>query len=250
MLDIALDGRALSLALVVFIAGCLLAWVFRRYEVTDSTGMIVLVALPVLTYGVASGFISKVTAPGGWAAEFRQVAAQVIRPARLVDEVEDLAIIEKAGLDAIREQRDAVEPGKPIAISLTLGRSGYYSEMAIAEYIRAFLTFDPNLTVIFLEPDGRFAASANGNSVLAALELQDYDQRFVRALEAADILALRRLLVLTTNSVGGETTNAEALRLMLQDGVDAMVKTEGGRPQGIVRRDQIVSHLMLTLANG
>ena len=36
---------------------------------------------------------------------------------------------------------------------------------------------------------------------------------------------------------------------MLQDGVDAMVKTEGGRPQGIVRRDQIVSHLMLTLAN-
>ena len=66
----------------------------------------------------------------------------------------------------------------------------------------------------------------------------------------ADILALRRLVVLTANSVGAETTNAEALRLMLQDGVDAMVKTEGGRPQGIVRRDQIVSHLMLTLADG
>ena len=85
--------------------------------------------------------------------------------------------------------------------------------------------------------------------MLAPLELQDYDQRFLRALEAADILALQRLVVLTTNSVGAETTNAEALRLMLQDGIDAMVKTEAGKPKGIVRRDEIVSRLMLTLAS-
>lgn len=245
-----LDPQALSLALIVFAVACFLAWIFRRYQVTDSTGLIVLIALPVLTYGAASGFIEKVTAPGGWAAEFRSVAAAAISPAPLVEEVEDLSLIEKAGLSGLQEQRRKVEPGKPIAITLTLGRTGYYSEPAIAQYIRAFLTFDPHLTIIFLRPDGQFAASANSNSVLAAIELEEYGARFLDALENDRIPELQELVVLTTNSVGADTTNAEALERMVQDGVDSMVKTVDGRPEGIVRRDQIVSHLMLGLAEG
>ncbi len=106
--------------------------------------------------------------------------------------------------------------------------------------------------MIFLENDtGRFVASSNGNSVLAALELQDNDQRFVRALEAADLLALRRLIVLTTNSVEADTTNAEALQMMVADGVDAIVKTDpAGNAVGLVRRDEIISRLMVKLAAG
>jgi predicted transcriptional regulator len=68
-------------------------------------------------------------------------------------------------------------------------------------------------------------------------------------MEEADLLALRRLLVLTTKAVGAETTNAEALRMMLADGVDSIVKTDPrGRPIGIVRREVIVSQLLVKLA--
>ena len=247
-----IDAKALGVAIAVFILAALVAWGLKRLQVTDSVGFIALIVLPFAAYGVASGYVQKISLPGGWAAEFRQIASDTIKPTRLADEVQDLSIIEKAGLSALQDQRDTLEIGKPIAISLRIGRGGYYSEQAIAEYVRAFLPFDPNLTVIFLENDtGRFVASSNGNSVLAALELQDYDQRFVGALEDADLLALRRLVVLTTNSVEADTTNAEALQMMVADGVDAIVKTDpAGLAVGLVRRDEIISRLMVKLAAG
>jgi hypothetical protein len=248
----AIDQTALGVAVAVFLIAAAVAWGLKRLQVTDSVGFIVLIVLPFLAYGVATGYVQKISLPGGWAAEFREIATDTIEPTRLAEEVQDLSIIEKAGPGALQAERDALEIGKPIAISLRIGRGGYYSERAIAEYIRAFLPFDPNLTVIFLEQEsGRFVASSNGNSVLAALELQDYDQRFVRAMEEADLLALRRLIVMTANSASDSTTNAEALRTMVADGVDALVKTDsGGRAVGLVRRDEIISRLMVKLASG
>lgn len=247
-----LDTRALVVAAIVFFVALAVAYLLKRFQITDSIGFIAIVVLPLAAYGIVSGYVSKLSAPGGWAAEFREIAGTRIKPSRLVDEVQDLDIIEKAGLDALREAREGLEPGKPVAISLRLGRSGYYSEQAIATYIRAFLTFDPNLTVIFIEAgNGRFVASSNGIAVLAALELQDYDRRFVQALESSDLLALRRLVVLTTNSVDAETTNAQALQMMVADGVDAVVKTDAaGMAVGLVRRDEIISRLMVELARG
>lgn len=251
-----LDVSALCVAILVFVVVAAVSWLAKRFAVTDGVGFIALIALPVAAYGVVSGYISKINLPGGWGAEFRAIAAATIKPSPLVEEVSDLEIIEKAGLEALQRYREQVVPGKPIAISLELGRRGYYSEQVIAEYIRAFLTFDPLLTVIFVEHPGteqngtkHFVASTNGLSVLAALELTDYDRRFVRALDDADLLALRRLVVLTTNSVSRDTTNAEALRMMLEDGVDSIVKVDAQQvATGIVRRDVIVSQLLVTLA--
>ena len=247
-----IDYNAIIVAFAVFIVGVAIAWANKRYELTDSIGFIALIILPFVAYGVASGYIAKISVPGGWAAEFREIARAEIKPTKLTDEVEDLRVFEKGGLARLEQFREQVEIGKPIAISLRIGRQGFYNERAIAEYIRSFLTFDPDLTMIFVEErSGQFVASANGNSVLAALELQGFNQRFLEALENADLLALRRLVVLTANSVDADTTNAQALQMMISDGVDAIVKTDpGGLPVGIVRRDEIVSRLMVRLAGG
>ncbi len=127
---------------------------------------------------------------------------------------------------------------------------------AIILYIKTFLTFDPDLTIIFVnDRTGRSNASTNASSVLAALTLQrgdgSYDDSFVRALEAGDLIALQRLVVLTTSSVTAETTNAEALRMMVDDGVNSIIKVDAeGTAVGIVRRDQIISSLMLGLTDG
>lgn len=246
----AINTTAFVSAFVVFFCTAVAAWVVKRYEVTDSAGLLAILLLPLATYGVASGYVSKFSAPGGWAAEFRSVARARIEPTRLVEEIEDVSIIEKAGLDAIQRYRESLVPGRPVAVSLRLGRPGAYSPQVIAEYIRAFITFDPNLTVIFVEDaSNRFVASSNGASVLAALDLTEGQGRFLRAMEDADVLDLRRLLVLTTSAAREATTNAEALQIMVSDGVGSLVKVDDlGRPAGIVRRDEIVSRLMLKLA--
>ena len=102
-----------------------------------------------------------------------------------------------------------------------------------------------------LREQRRFAGSSNGNSVVAALELEleSGNQRFLSAIESADVLKLRDLIVLTTTSVTPATTNSEALEMMLRDGVDSVVAVdERRRATGIVRRDEIVSRLMVKLA--
>jgi hypothetical protein len=247
-----IDTPALWLALGVFVVAVVVAWVLRRFQITDGVGFVTVVILPLAAYGVASGYVAKITIPGGWAAEFRQIAAAKITPTPLAEAVEDLSIIEKGGIDAIRGYRESLEPGKPIAISLTLGRQGYYSQTAIAEYIRAFLTLDSGLTVIFVDQaTGQFVASSNANSVLAAVEVEGGEQPFIWALESSDLDALRKLVILTTATVTETTSNADALKAMVADGVDSIVKINaGGTPIGLVRRDEIVSRLMITLASG
>ena len=113
-----LDYSALVIASAVFVLAVFVAWLLRRFQITDSIGFITVVILPMLAYGVASGYIAKISLPGGWAAEFRQVASAQIRPAPLAEEVEDLQVIEKAGVSAIQSYRDSHVPGQPIAISL------------------------------------------------------------------------------------------------------------------------------------
>ena len=141
-----LDLKALIVAGLVFVVALFVAWALKRFQITDSVGFIAIILLPLAAYGVASGYVKKISAPGGWAAEFREIASAQIKPTRLADEVEDLTIVEKAGPQVLEEARARLDPGKPVAISLRVGRQGYYSEQAIATYIRAFLSFDPNLT--------------------------------------------------------------------------------------------------------
>lgn len=247
-----LDPQAFWLAVVVFFLALAVAWALKRFQITDGVGFITVILLPIAAYGVASGFVAKITLPGGWAAEFRQIAAAKIAPSPLADAVEDLSIIEKGGIAAIQGYRDSLQPGKPLAISLQFGRDGYYSQDAIAEYIRAFLTFDPDLTILFVdEATGTFVASSNANSVLAAVEVAGGQQPFISALESGDLDRLRSLVALTTATVSATTTNAEALQAMVADGVDSIIKTSDDRVAiGLVRRDEIVSRMMITLASG
>jgi hypothetical protein len=245
-----IDTQALGLAIVVFLVAVSVAWALKRFQITDGVGFITVIILPIAAYGVASGYVAKISLPGGWAAEFRQIAAARITPSPLSDAVDDLNIIEKEGLAGIKRYRESLHPGKPIAISLALGRPGYYSQDVIAEYIRAFLTFDPNLTVIYVDQvTGKFVASSNANSVLAAVEVKGGQQPFIQALETGNLESLRALVVLTTATVSETTSNSEALQAMVADGVDSMIKTDAnGIAIGLVRRDEIVSRLMITLA--
>ena len=71
---------ALIFAFGVFVIASGMAWVLKRFEIADNVGFVALLVLPVVAYGVASGFVSKILTPGGWAAEFREIATAEISP--------------------------------------------------------------------------------------------------------------------------------------------------------------------------
>jgi CBS-domain-containing membrane protein len=191
------------------------------------------------------------TAPGGWGAKFREVAGERIEPTPLGEEIEDINIIEKSSMEALEQRRETLTPGRALAMTLQLGRRGYYNDRVIGDYTRTLLTFDPNLTVLFVDADGRFVASSNGASVMAAMQGGEQGQRLVDAIERADLLEIKRLVGHTTSAAKPGLTNAEALDIMRKDGVESLIAVDdSGRPVGIVRRDDIVARLLVKLASG
>lgn len=244
------DSGALGIAFAVFAVAVLVAWLIKRFQITDSVGFLVVILLPFAAYGVASGYVAKVTLPGGWAAEFRQTAAAKVQSTDLIAEAQPIDVIAKGSAIDIPQIRDGLTIGHPLAISLQLGRQGYYRPDAIATYLRTSLAFDPDLTVIFLDvQSGAFVASTSGKSVLAAVDMEASADRLVDAVERGNLDDLARLVGLTRSFVTDTTTNTQALQMMQDDGVDALIRLdEGGAPTGVVRRDTIIGKLMLTLA--
>ena len=249
MLD-TLDTSALFIALAVFVLAVLVAWLLKRYQITDSVGFLVVVVLPFAAYGVASGYIAKIALPGGWALEFRQIAAARVQPTDLVAEAQTIDVIQKGSAGDIPAIRDGLTVGNPLAVSLQLGRQGYYQPTVIAQYVRAFMAYDPDLTVIFVDgQSGGFVASASGQSVLAVVDEMGTGHRLVNAIELGNIDELAGLVLLTKGRVTAATTNTQALQQMQDDGVDALIKVNAaGLPTGVVRRSVILGKLMLTLA--
>ncbi len=246
-----LDTNALLAAVVVFVVGGLFALVLRRFDIKDGVVFLTLLLLPFAVYGVGSGYISELTAPGGWGAKFRTWAGKDIEPTPLGDEIEDINIIEKSSLEALEQRRETLTPGRALAMTLQLGRGGYYNDRVIGAYTRTLLTFDPNLTVVFVDGDGRFVASSNGASVLAAMESGDQGQRLVDAIAGGDLLEIKRLVGHTNNAAKPGVTNPEAHDAMLRDGVESLIAVDdAGRPVGVVRRDDIVARLPVKLASG
>ena len=246
---IGLDMRALIVAGVVFLIAAGVAFALKRFDIKDGIVIVTLLILPAATYGIVSGYIAEISAPGGWGAKFRELAAQNIEPTPLAAEIEDLSIVEKSGLAALDERRATLVPGKPVAMTLQLGRRDYYSDSVIAAYARTLLTFDPKLTVIFVDENGRFVASSSGTSVMAAMQSGEQGSELVNAIENADLLRIKDLVGQTTNSVTVSTSNTAALAVMLRDGVESIVAIDDmQRPIGVVRRDDIVARLIVKLS--
>lgn len=247
-----LDVTALWAAGIILALGLVLALGLKWTGIQDGVTFIALMVLPLVVYGVASGMVAEFSAPGGWGAKFRDVAGNAVDPAPLEAdaeaEFERLSIVEKRGMSALEAHRATLEPGEPVAMTLVLGRSGY-TPQASARYARVLLSVDPGLTVIFVDAEGRFVASASGASMLAALENEEQGWELIEAIGAGDIARVEEHVGLTTESLEAGTTNAEALEAMLGIGASSLVVVdESERPVGVIRREDIVAKMLVKLA--
>lgn len=234
----------------VLVAGILLAFGIKHFSLGDSVTFLALMLLPLLTYGVASGMVQEFAAPGGWSAKFREVADQPVQPAPLAKLAFEGDMVAKGGADFLQEVTAELTPGKPLALTLQLGRRGYYDPRAIAEYIRVMSAADPALAVVVVDGDGRYVASARGATVAQQLPSPDFSNALIAAIESGKSEAVLALPGFSHQAIADTASNVQALEKMEAENLSRLVALDAdGRPQGFVLRDQIVSQLLIGLAS-
>jgi hypothetical protein len=242
--------EAVFASVAVLAAGILLAFGIKRFSLGDSVTFLALMLLPLLTYGVASGMVQEFTAPGGWGAKFREAAEKPVQPAPLAKLAFEGDLVAKGGADYLNEVTARLTPGKPLALTLQLGRSGYYDPRAIAEYIRVISTADPAVAVVVVDPDGRYVASARGATVAQQLPSPEFANALISAIESGNAEAILALPGFSHQAIADSANNVQALEKMETEDVTRLVALDAdGRPVGFVLRDQIVSQLLISLAS-
>jgi len=244
---------AIAYAIASVPIAILLALILKRFQIGESTTFIALLLLPLGVWGVTSGAISEFSA-GGVTLKFREAAEAKVKISPLTDVVEDFQAIEKGGLSAIEGFTRALTPGKPIALVLKLGRPNYYVPSAVVLYLQALSSFDPELTLVVTDADGKFMVAADGRAVINFLTGQNdfqAQEQFREALNAPDASRLVELPGFTSEAIAADATNAQALSKMDELARRTLVALDsGGRPKGLAKRDAIVTHLLVQLASG
>jgi hypothetical protein len=163
--------------------------------------------------------------------------------------------VEKGGLEALQNAGHAVDRGKPVALTLQLGRERYYQRSAVRMYIETLRIADPQMTVLFPDRERRFVVMAEATAVLGLLKEPQQSQPpeqqdgLIRAIENNDVAFLRSLPGFHWQTITSERTNAEALQLMREADARAMVVVDSEqRPIGVVKRDDIMARLLVELA--
>lgn len=235
-------------ALIALAAGlALLAILVNWQDEIDSAVFIALLFFPLIAYALFSGAVSEISGPGGWGAKFRSVAQQ---PVDIDAEIEPMSVVEKADPQKLERQVDQLSSQGSVAMQMMVGDGPpYYSAMAVNAYLDALRRIDPQLIIVIADTDKRFLASTDAMSLDRLTRLDSLMDDFLGHLRDENLTGIRTLLPLTSRSVQRGASNAVALKIMLEDGVDNLVVTdEFAKPVGVVKRDKIVARLMAELA--
>ncbi len=234
---------ALLAAVASLIVAAIVAVGFSRNGVSDGLVVVAILIVPLIVYLTASGAVTEIGGPGGLSAKFRAVAGA---PVDTSADIDDLQFIARGQVQDLRGRARSLAPGKPVALTFRSGMP--YDRVTIEDYLELLLKIDRDLTIVFLDDQGRLVASADGPSVSSVINNDHYGAEFQKAAETADVAALRNLIPVTTTAIARNETNGSALRKMLEDRVRSMVAVdEGRRPVGVVRRDDVVARMMAKL---
>jgi hypothetical protein len=236
----------------VFLIAVVLLFVRSRMkEKFDGTTFVAILLVPLIVYGILSGRLAEFSA-AGVSAKFQAVAQAEIDPTAIVKEAEQLDVVSKAGSSVLSEFVTRLDPRHPNAVSLSVGRQGYYQPEAIETYIRTLQTVGSGSFVVFVDDTtGKFIGSAGADQVLALLADPDTSRNFMEELERPGDPPFSGFRFLVREWLSPTDTNAQALDKFLASGAQALVVLdERGNPTGLVDRDRLMTKLMKTLAAG
>lgn len=241
---------AIFVALGALVIGMALAFVINRLKLGDSATFIALLFTPLLLYGVASGKIQEFSAgSSGVSAKFREIAESKVTPVSEQIHPVEPEIIEKGSTAALLSTAQRLPRNKPAALSLQLGRSNYYSVPATIQYIETLTRVDTELTVLIVDGNGKFVAMVEAATILGYLKDPAQGPQLIEAIGNGNISYLKMLPGFVFESLSEKTTNSDALQRMRELNTKTMVVVDDtGKPRGIVKRTDLVAHLLESLA--
>ncbi|MGR9044558.1 MAG: CBS domain-containing protein [Gammaproteobacteria bacterium] len=204
------------------------------------TTWVAIALAPTLIWLLSSGQLAELS---GFGVAFKLREA-IARPFSLnLDglkiEPEVLPANEKEGISEIPKFIEK----RVTAMTLQVGRRGYYFGPAIMEYLDRLTRYDFFRYVVFIDGAGKFIGLVPARTFYDQLRTQNID--IVSVIEQGDIKILNGLV---TNTVSNSNNKREVLEKMAKGNVAELpVVDDENRFIGIIDRDKLTSSIVLAL---
>lgn len=163
-----------------------------------------------------------------------QVDGNLIKPEKIV-------IQEKGGIRKIEEFKQ----NRVAALTLEIGKKGYYLNHAIEEYLRELTPYSFFKYVLFKNKSGEFHGIISGIKLLEELQTNNID--LVQHIESGNISQIPGLSEI---SVQSGTSKQRALQLMDSNGLSELpVVNEFQSFIGVIERNKITSSIVVQLVS-
>jgi hypothetical protein len=230
--------------------GLAVVWFARKVAgVQDGAVLAAFVIVPALLYLALRGSLAELRGPGGWAATFIRVArARVSAAGETLDVSEDVQIIEKESMAGLTNRVSTLRPDQPILMTITLGK--VYTDTEIQGYLQTLSSFPRVRLVVLLDGSGVFVACMSPVELGGLMRSNALSASFLQAVSRGDTREVLLYPGTLRHIVPTSATNADALSAMTASNLGPIaVLDEGRRLRGVVEREQLVSKLVLSLAN-
>lgn len=245
------ERRAIAFSALFLILGLFVVWFTTMVLKVEGDAILVsLLLAPVLVYLILSGKIKELRAPGGLAITFAETATasvtavwETVQPSE-----EDMQIVVKEGVQALERKRQTLNEAQPIVMTMVLGRGRYYNTEDTLRYIDVLSQFRNFRFVVFVDDSDRFVAYMPISSLKGILRVPELGEHLIYAVNEGQVQDLFRFPGVVRETISTQSTNAEALREMTRQNLEALVVIDENRHlRGVVERKQVLSRMMLAL---
>jgi CBS domain-containing protein len=156
-------------------------------------------------------------------------------------------MVGKGDLSRLHKKIEEMNEVDPVVLTLTFG-GGHYTLVALQKYMEGLSRSRNFKLVVFLTKDKGFLAYMPSWAAKTVLNTPNLGEEFVKVINDGDANKLFQYASVVRKPISTRSTQAEALREMLDRNIEAMpVTDETNQLQGIAEREQILSRMMLAL---
>jgi CBS domain-containing protein len=250
------DAKALTLVILFLLISLGVVAVLKSILINvDGATIIAFVLSPLVIYALTSGQLSEFTGPGGWGAKFREAATETVDPSQEAVElsISLMEVIPKGLPQELKDKIRGIHDGRPIVMTMTLGRVGFYNVDAVKEAIQTLSQFRNFKFVIFVDKENKLVGYMPSWALSGMLGSdQESANNFIGDINNGHVDKVQARLGVITERVTTDTTNAEALQKMEKLNIEALVVVDSKSEKvcGVVERDRILSRMLIALTKG
>ena len=248
------ETRAIVAALVVTVLIVALFIAGRRFAgLTDTTVYVAAIAIGLIVYCIVSGRLTEFSA-GGFGGKLNvAINTKVnILPGALKavrGDMPEMQPIPKGDLSRLREILPKLTESHPIVLSLKFGSPPANNATVVQNYLEALGQFRSFRLVLFNDNNNVLKAYIPASAFVRLLQNPQDAERFIQLVnDGSD--QIKSFPSVTNKTISLDATYLMALTTMEQDGLDALVVIDAnGQPAGVLERKQVITKLLLTVAN-